>query len=272
MKNILLLNDLPGYGQVALSASMPILTGMGNCVFHIPTALISNTLDFGKFEMLDTTEYMKRVLKVWDELHFQIDAVSVGFIGSEEQAQFLVDFCGGRSEKGTLIFCDPIMADHGKLYNGITQDKIQSMRKIVGCADYCTPNYTEAVFLTDSDYGNGIVSREKIRNIIDKLRGIGVKSVVVTSVELEEKNVVAGYDHLSQEYFFIPYEKIPVSFPGTGDIFSALMTGKILEGNPLRESVEYAVRTVWNLIDKNRDCENKHNVLITSFLEEKKNA
>ena len=55
---VLLLNDLPGYGKVALSGMIPVLTHMGYRVSHIPTALISNTLNYGKFEILDT--YIKK--------------------------------------------------------------------------------------------------------------------------------------------------------------------------------------------------------------------
>lgn len=58
-KQLLLVNDLPGYGEVALSAMMPVLTHMGHHVYNLPTALVSNTLDYGRFEILDTTEYMK---------------------------------------------------------------------------------------------------------------------------------------------------------------------------------------------------------------------
>ena len=61
-KNILLINDLPGYGKVALSAMLPILSKMGYSLYNLPTALVSNTLDYGKFEILDTTSYMEKTI------------------------------------------------------------------------------------------------------------------------------------------------------------------------------------------------------------------
>jgi len=57
-KNILIINDMPGYGKVALAAMLPILSNMGHSVYNLPTALVSNTLDYGKFTILDTTDYM----------------------------------------------------------------------------------------------------------------------------------------------------------------------------------------------------------------------
>ena len=52
-KNILIINDMPGYGKVALAAMLPILSNMGHSVYDLPTALVSNTLDYGKFTILD---------------------------------------------------------------------------------------------------------------------------------------------------------------------------------------------------------------------------
>ena len=42
---ILLINDLAGYGKVALSAMLPVMTHAGLNLYNLPTALVSNTLD-----------------------------------------------------------------------------------------------------------------------------------------------------------------------------------------------------------------------------------
>lgn len=67
---ILLINDMAGYGKVALSAMIPVFSHLKFETFNLPTALISNTLDYGKFDILDTTEYMQNTLQVWNELFF----------------------------------------------------------------------------------------------------------------------------------------------------------------------------------------------------------
>lgn len=61
---ILLINDMAGYGKVALSAMIPVFSHLKFETFNLPTALISNTLDYGKFDILDTTEYMQNTLQV----------------------------------------------------------------------------------------------------------------------------------------------------------------------------------------------------------------
>ena len=82
-KKLLLINDLAGYGKVALSAMIPVLSHMKYETYNLPTAIVSNTLDYGKFDILDTTEYMKITLSVWEELGFRFDAISTGFIVSK---------------------------------------------------------------------------------------------------------------------------------------------------------------------------------------------
>lgn len=74
-KQILLINDLAGYGKVATAAMLPILSYMGLPVYNLPTALVSNTLDYGKFNIMETTDYMKGVFPVWKQLGFSFDAL-----------------------------------------------------------------------------------------------------------------------------------------------------------------------------------------------------
>jgi pyridoxine kinase len=49
---------------------------MGLPVYNLPTALVSNTLDYGKFNILDTTDYITGVFPVWKELGFNFDAIA----------------------------------------------------------------------------------------------------------------------------------------------------------------------------------------------------
>ena len=56
-----------------------------------------------------------------------------------------------------------------------------------------------------------------------------------------------------KQTFTIPFYKIPVRFPGTGDIFSAVLFGKLMEGNSLYDSTKKAMDTVSSLIEKNKN-------------------
>jgi pyridoxine kinase len=252
-KQILLINDLAGYGKVATAAMLPILSYMGHPVYNLPTALVSNTLDYGKFNILDTTDYIQGVFPVWKELGFSFSAIATGFIASERQAQIVSAYCREQALRGTTIYVDPIMGDEGKLYNGVTPATIQSMREMIAVADLIYPNHTEACYLTGSDYHPEGVSLAEARTLLDGLRATGAKSVLITSIPVEGQHSVVGYNHLSGQYFMLPYNEIPVHFPGTGDIFSAVLIGHLLNGDTLKISTRTAMDVVYKMIDLNKD-------------------
>ena len=261
---VLLINDLAGYGKVALSAMIPVLSHMQYDVCSLPTALVSNTLDYGKFDILETTGYMQNTLQVWAELGFQFDAVSTGFILSKPQTELVLDFCRAQKQKGTLIFTDPIMGDEGKLYNGVGEETVALMRQLIGAADYIVPNYTEAAYLAGVPYSGSGSTREELYAIATKLHAMGAGSVLITSARMLVDGgwgpiqCVVGYDAAAQQHFVLPYEELPVRFPGTGDIFSAVFMGQILAGKDLKTAVRAAMQTVSSMLAKNKDNQDKY--------------
>ncbi len=258
MKNtqLLLINDMCGYGKVALSAMLPVLSHMGYRIHNLPTALVSDTLNYPKFYIHDTTEYVRQSLAIWEELGFEFDAISTGFIASEEETRIISDFCHARAERGTKVFVDPIMADNGKLYAGVPETTIGLMRDLVACADYTVPNYTEACLLTGTPMG-AQMSGEEARSLVLAIRRLGAKSVVVTSCKVDGADAIVGYDHVAGEYFTVPFDMIPVYFPGTGDTFSSVLLGRVMRGWTLERATQDAARVVRELIARNADQEDK---------------
>ena len=133
------------------------------------------------------------------------------------------------------------MGDEGKLYNGVTPATIQSMLEMIAVADLIFPNHTEACYLTGSEYHAEGVSKQEAHALLDKLHATGAKSVLITSIPVEGQHCVAGYNDLRGEYFLLPYTEIPVHFPGTGDIFSAVLIGNLLNGKALRLATRIAM-------------------------------
>lgn len=70
--------------------------------------------------------------------------------------------------------------------------------------------------------------------------------------------MVCGYEHKTDSWFMIPFHKIPVRFPGTGDIFSSLVLGHMLHGMPLKDSVKQAMDMVAAVIARNAGNEDKY--------------
>lgn len=268
-KNILIINDMPGYGKVALSAMLPILSTLGHSVYNLPTALVSNTLDYGKFTILDTTDYMEKSIAVWKELGFTFDCITTGFLASARQVDIIRQFIESQRKKDLLVMTDPIMADDGKLYNGVGPETVDNMRRLVGIADVTVPNVTEATFLTGLYVGRKSLTREEARALVDGMLELGPRSVVVTSgVEAETgEHVVWGYNHKTGTYFTLPYQFIKVHFPGTGDMFSAVLVGELLSGTALEPAVRRAMDVLETMIFMERnEFEKNKGIRVERFL------
>ncbi len=248
-KKIFLCNDFPGYGKVALQGMIPTLTAMKYQLFSLPTALVSNVLDFGKAEILDTTEYMKGSVAVWRELGFSFDAMAIGFITGEKQGEFLAELCREEREKGCVIFFDPIMADNGKLYYGISPEAVDSRRKLMGLSDYIVPNSTEALLLAGKNPAQLEVSLEEAKELLKALREAGAKSVCITSMKIDGQNCVFLYDEKKAEFCRIPYRQREKHFIGTGDLFSALLLGRFMQEKDFFEAGRWAVEKIGGFID-----------------------
>ena len=268
-KKVLIINDMPGYSKVAMAAMLPILSHMGHSVYNLPTALVSNTLDYGKFALLDTTDYMVQAIQVWKQLGFQFDCITTGFLASARQVGIIRDFIEAQKKDGLLVMTDPIMGDNGKLYNGVTPETVENMRRLIGVADVIVPNLTEAQFLAGLYEGEKTLTGEQARQVVDALRAFGPRSVVITSGRDTDsgEHTVWGYDHAAGEYFSVPYQLIAVHFPGTGDMFSAVVVGSLLQGVPLQQSVRRAVDVLGKLVFLEKDQPDKNKgIRIEQFL------
>ena len=257
MKKICCVNDMPGVGKIALSAMIPILSAKGIDVASLPTALVSNTLDFGKFDILDTTPYMEKTVDIWQELGFGFDCIATGFMVNPKQIEIVERLINNQNKEKLLVVVDPIMGDEGKLYNGMTDENVAIMRKLSSYADILIPNFTEACFLTNRFYGGDTLSRSESDELIEHVRRLGSKSVVITSASVDGENCVIGYDHTNDEKFKIGFDLIDVRFPGTGDIFSAVLVSDVLNGKSLYDATKRAMETVRNIIIDNLNKKEK---------------
>lgn len=260
-KNILIIGDMPGYGKMGLAGILPILSNMGHSIYNLPTALVSNNFDYGRFSVLDTTDYMRQTIQVWRELGFQFDCITTGFLASADQVDLLRDFIDSQRKDGLLVVTDPIMGDGGKLYNGSTQETVDNMRRFIGASDVIVPNLTEGEFLTGLYEGEELLTAEQARRVLDGLLKLGPKSAVITSGREKEsgQHVVWGYDGQAGMCFTVPYRFIKAHFPGTGDIFTSLLTGQLLGGKSLPQAVKRAVDLLERLIFLEQDVAERNN-------------
>jgi len=236
MKTILLLGDITGRSRVALRMLSAVLERAGHEVLMLPTALISNTLNLGAHESLDTTDYLLRSLDTWDRLGMHYDMAYIGYITGMEQAEKLCAVADSLRAKGVPVLLDPILGDNGKKYNSVSEGQVAGMRLLCAHADLITPNLTEACLLLDRPF-DPEASKAYVWELSHKTHA-GVLATSAATVALQM--AMMGYEPKAEKGFAIRYDPVPGHRWGTGDLFTGLLMDGLLAGKPLRDAAEIA--------------------------------
>ena len=235
------IHDLSGVGRCSLTVILPVLSAMGVQVCPVPTAMLSCHFGFGDVVFRDLTDYIPRALENYQELGIDFECIYSGFLGSEEQVDHCLEFF--RSYPKALIVVDPVMGDHGKPYKTYTKELQTRMGELVSVADLITPNYTEACILLGEEYSHEPVTRAKAKSMRVRLSELGPKNVVITGLSLATGEIAnVGYDRDQNAFWRVTCDYVPVSYPGTGDLYASALIGSLLTGDSLPISMDRATR------------------------------
>lgn len=272
VQRVAAIHDLSGFGRASLTAIIPILSSMGVQVCPLPTAILSNhTGGFDTFSFVDFTDYMQDYIDGWKKLQLDFDCIYSGFLGSERQIQIVSDFIDDFGTEENMVVVDPVLGDNGKLYSTMTKDHVAKMSQLVSKADIITPNFTEVSLLLNQPYEEKITD-EKIKEWLRKLSDMGPEIVVATSVPDQGKgkdsNVVA-FDRRSDTFWKIQCSYIPASYPGTGDAYTSVMIGSLLDGDSLPIALDKGVQFITQAIKASYgfDYPKREGVLLERVLE-----
>ena len=248
MKRILTIQDISCLGKCSLTVALPILSAMGHETVILPTAVLSTHTMFSGFTVKDLTDQLIPITEHWKSQGFTFDAIYTGYLGSEEEIEITKRIFREFGSKDTLLFIDPVMADNGKLYPAFDMAYARKNAELCGLADIIVPNITEACFMTDSEYKTEY-DETYVLMLLNRLAKLGSKKVVLTGVSLSEgKTGVYGLDTISGETFHYQNDHIDASYHGTGDIFSSVSVGALLQGRSLHDAfklaADYTARTI----------------------------
>ena len=254
VKKVAAIHDLSGYGRASLTTIIPILSNMKVQVCPVPTAILStHTGGFEGYSFIDLTDYMQEHIAHWKRLDLEFDCIYSGFLGSPKQIEIVADFIDYFGKKSKFIVVDPVMGDNGKLYSTIDNEMVVGMRNLIKKADIITPNFTEVMYLLGREYDKNI-DIEKVKEYLKELSNMGPKIVIATSVpEIEEnkmdkKTSVVAYDRENDVFWRVSCRYIPASYPGTGDAYTSVVIGSLLQGDSLPMAIERGVQFITQCI------------------------
>jgi pyridoxine kinase len=254
IKKVAAIHDLSGFGRASLTTVIPILSTMGIQVCPVPTAILStHTSNFTGYSFIDLTDYMEEHIAHWKKLNLEFDCIYSGFLGSPRQIKIVSDFVDHFGHKDNLVVVDPVMGDNGSLYGTMGEEMVVEMRKLVSKADIITPNFTEAAFLLGEKYKE-TTTEEEVKNWLVRISEMGPKIVIITSVpdekinEFEKNMSVIAYNKEDDVFWKVSCKYIPVSYPGTGDAYTSVLIGSLLQGDSLPVAIDRAMQFVTQCI------------------------
>lgn len=266
IKRIATVHTLCGIGKAALTNIMPVLSTLGIEVCPIPTIVLStHTGGFGKPRIVDLKGYISDAFEHYSQIKIDFDGIFIGYLGSINNIKAVSNFFENQYAKNELVVLDPIFGDNGNYYSNFDSNYSNELKKIIKYSKIITPNFTEACILADEEILLQ-VNEEKLLCISRKLYNLGCESVIITSVPLNEDNKIgtAVYNGLNDSIYINRSTKLEKSYPGTGDIFTSVLIGKQLQGEPVIESVKDSCKFIERCITESMkyDYPTKEGVLL----------
>ena len=240
------IHDMSGFGRCSLTVAIPVLSAMGLQCCPLPTAFLStHTGGFEGFSFLDMTDEMSRAADHWKTLEMDFKCIYSGFLGSERQIRIVSEFIRDFRERDTVVVVDPVMGDHGALYQTYTPAMCEGMAHLAEQADVIVPNLTEAALLLGIAYGELPTGEDGCREIVERLSLDGRRSVVLTGASsTPELTGALCFDARTGRSESIQTRRVPREFYGTGDVFASVLAGALVKGAALPDATRQAVEFV----------------------------
>lgn len=246
VKKVAAVHDLSGVGRVSLTVVIPILSSMGFQACPLPTAVLSSHTQYPHFSFLDLTDEMVKIIREWEELDIHFDAFYTGYLGSSRQINIVGDFIRRFRREDDLVVIDPVLGDNGRLYTNFDATMVYEMQKLIRHADVITPNLTELFYLLDKEYQTEL-SDEELKFYLRELSGKGPEVVIITSVPVQDTphmTSVYAYNRTGNRYWKVTCPYLPAHYPGTGDTFTSVITGSLLQGDSLPIALDRATQFI----------------------------
>ncbi len=257
MKRILTIQDISCFGKCSITIALPVLSAMGIETAVLPTALFSTHTMFPDYKKISLDDQMIPFARQWKDNGITFDAIYIGYLGSAQEIDIVREIIGMFREENTLIFTDPVMGDHGKLYRGLDESYVARIKELCSSADIIVPNITEACLLTGTEYSEE-GDADWFSELCSRLCELGAGTAVITGVSLSEgKTGVFGMKGADHSVVCYQNDRVEATFHGTGDLFAGTAAGAILKGMSMQEAFEiasdYTAQTIRVTLKEPRD-------------------
>ena len=245
-KTVLCIHSLPCFGRSALAVIVPVLSAMGVQTVALPTAVLStHTGGLGTPARLADAAFGPAALEHYRQLQVRFDAVYSGYLADTAQVRLVQKAFALWPE--ALKIVDPVMGDNGRLYRGLMPDLVPAMYDLCARADMILPNATEAALLLGLPMpACGSFTPEQAAVQAERLCKL-CPQALITGIADGRSIGCAGASRGGGNYW-VKTPLLPRMFHGTGDIFAAVLVGRLLQGNVPEAAAQAAAAFVGECI------------------------
>ena len=230
-KTVLCIHDLPGFGRAGLSVIVPVLSALGAQAVAVPTAVLStHTGGLGTPAKLANPGYGPAALEHYRRLGLRFDCIYSGYLADASQAKLVEQAMDLWPDALTVV--DPVMGDHVMVVGDVRLGEHR--------ASLILPNTTEAALLL-GDPMPGVTGEAELHTAQTQAQRLTriCPRVLITGVAAGRGIACVGADRATGESL-VRTPMVPKSFHGTGDIFGAVLVGRLLQGNVLPAAAQAA--------------------------------
>ena len=242
-----IINDFSSFGRCSLMTTVPILSAMRIQCCPVPTSIFTNHTGFPKFSKLDCTDWTGNYITDWKAIGLGFEAIQTGFLASQAQMDFVLEFIEAFRSDHTFVAVDPVMGDYGKLYTSYDPALAARMPELLKIADVLTPNLTEACILAGRPFMENPADGD-VAGLAEELCAEHADCAVISGVHRGSSLLNFIYTK-GEGCDVVEVPKIGVDRSGTGDVFASVILGAMMRGHSFGDAVRLAVSFVTETVN-----------------------
>lgn len=243
MARILSISSQVVYGAVGNSAGVFALQRLGHEVWPVPTTLLSHHPGYGTPAGGPLPAAgISALIRSLDEKGWlgRCDAMMSGYLAAPDQAEAILEAQDRlkRANSDAIYLCDPVLGDEETgLY--AAPGVADAMRALIARADIATPNLFELAHLTGKAQGEAPPK--------EMLRAAAPARMCLTSAPAPAGRIGIVVKE-GERFHAVETRRFEPAPKGTGDLFSAIVLGRLLRHGNFAEAAREAAASTASIV------------------------
>lgn len=248
-KKVVTVHDICTLGRCSTVTATAVLAACGVQPCPVVSAILSSTVDYGRFYEQDTMEAVEGCVPYLQQFLGQPGAIYTGYLGGPSQVEKVLALAEALKGSDTLLIVDPVLGDNGALYPTFDQTMVQEMARLAHRAHLLMPNATEARLLAGIPLYQQF-SPQEMAALARSLAQPGQSLVITGAWRQADTLTTLCLEGSTGKLYALTHPCVEAHYPGSGDLFASLVTGRLMAGDSLPQAVRQACGFVCQLMEE----------------------